>query len=144
MPTFRHILAATDFSETSARAVELARAMAAESGARLTVVHVCEVPADLQGGAIPYDLLVPAARAAQARVDEVVESLRGACPGAQALVKMGVAWEQILAVAAEARADLIVLGTHGRRGFAHAMMGSVAERVVRLSPVPVLTVRAGA
>ncbi len=52
-----------------------------------------------------------------------------------------VGWEEILAAAAETQADLIVMGTHGRRGFVHALLGRVAERVVRMSPVPVLTVR---
>ncbi len=52
-----------------------------------------------------------------------------------------MAWEEILAAARETRADLVVLGTHGRRGFAHALIGSVAERVVRLSPIAVPTAR---
>jgi hypothetical protein len=54
---------------------------------------------------------------------------------------LALAWEQILAAAAEMGADLVVVGTHGRRGLAHVILGSVAERVVQLSPVPVLTVR---
>lgn len=57
---------------------------------------------------------------------------------------MGVAWEQILAAATDVDANVIALGTHGRRGVAHAIMGSVAERVVRLSDIPVLTVRSRA
>ena len=56
-------------------------------------------------------------------------------------VRLGAPWEEILSVATERGADLVVVGTHGRRGFAHALMGSVAERVVRLSTIPVLTVR---
>jgi nucleotide-binding universal stress UspA family protein len=55
-------------------------------------------------------------------------------------VRSGKAWEQILEVAREVRADLIVVGSHGRKLIQRALLGSVAERVVRLSHVPVLTV----
>jgi nucleotide-binding universal stress UspA family protein len=141
MPTFKHIVAATDFSETSRAAVALARDLSCETGATLTVVHVCEVQGLSRGGPLPYDELAPVAARAQARIEELIASLRRACPGATALVKLGAPAEQILAVAADVRADLIVLGTHGRHGLAHAVLGSVAEKVVRAAPVPVLTVR---
>ena len=141
MPTFKHLLAATDFSEASRAAVEIARAMAGETGAALTVVHVCEVPGYSETGPIPYDLAIPVVTQAHAELDPLMTHVREACPGASSIVRIGAAPEQILAAAGDVRADLIVLGTHGRRGFSHAMMGSVAERVVRLSPVPVLTVR---
>jgi nucleotide-binding universal stress UspA family protein len=141
MATFRHILAATDFSATSRAAVELARAMASESDAALTVVHVCEVPGYSETGPIPYDVATPVALRAEEQLEPLMTHVRSACPRASGVVKIGSAAEQILAVAADVRADLVVLGTHGRRGFVHAVMGSVAERVVRLSPVPVLTVR---
>lgn len=141
MATFKHIVAATDFSEASRDALELARALAAETGAELTVVHVCEVPGYSETGPIAYDLVTPIAARAQEQMDALMDHVGRACPGARGLVKIGVAWEQLLGVAADVHADLLVMGTHGRRGFAHAVMGSVAERVVRLSPVPVLTVR---
>ena len=63
------------------------------------------------------------------------------CPSARGVLRQGVAWEQILENAKEAGADLLVIGTHGRRGVAHAFLGSVAVKVVRASPIPVLTVR---
>ncbi len=63
---------------------------------------------------------------------------------ASAVLRFGVASEEIVAAASDADADVIVVGTHGRRGLAHTILGSVAEHVVRLSPVPVLTVRAAA
>jgi nucleotide-binding universal stress UspA family protein len=141
MATFGHILAATDFSDVSRGALELAAALAGECGAELTLLHVCEISGYAQTGPIPYDLVTPAAEEAQARLDELLLSVREVCPRAKGLVKVGVAWEQILAVAADTRADLVVMGTHGRRGISHALVGSVAERVVRLSPVAVLTVR---
>ncbi|HVI96560.1 MAG TPA: universal stress protein [Anaeromyxobacter sp.] len=139
MGTFKHILAATDFSEASRPALDLAVSIARDSGADLTVVHTCEVP--------PYaditlvDLVTPLADVAQTKLDALLVAVRNVCPRTTGVLKVGVAWEQILAVAGEATSDLIILGTHGRRGVAHALMGSVAERVVRLSPIPVLTVR---
>lgn len=141
MPTFKHILAATDFSEASRAAVELARSMACECGASLTVVHVCELPVASMIAPVPYEVAAPMVQRAESQLAPIMAHVRKACPGASELVKLGAAAEEILATAAEVRADLVVLGTHGRRGFAHAMMGSVAEKVVRLSPVPVLTLR---
>ncbi len=140
MAIFRRILVATDFSDASQRALDLALAMVRESGANLYVVHVCEIPyyGDFT---YPVDLVTPLTDAAQGRLEELIASLRRASPDAKGVLKVGLAWEQILAVAAEERADVIVMGTHGRRGVAHAIMGSVAERVVRVSAIPVLTVR---
>jgi nucleotide-binding universal stress UspA family protein len=58
-------------------------------------------------------------------------------------VRVGVPYEEIVALARDERADLLVIGTRGRSGVPHALLGSVAERVVRLAPCPVLSVRAG-
>ncbi|BDG02278.1 universal stress protein [Anaeromyxobacter oryzae] len=140
MGPFKHVLAATDFSEASGRALEIAVAIAREPGVALTVMNTCEIPAYPETAA-PMDLITPLADAASERLAELMHSIRDVCPAARSAVRIGAAWEQILAAAAESGADLIVMGTHGRRGFAHAIIGSVAERVVRLSPVPVLTVR---
>ncbi len=144
MPIFQRIVVATDFSEASSGAVRLACAIAAEASAQLTVLNVCDVPGYVDTGPIPYDLATAFVATAQAHLDALLSPIRKTCPGARALVRIGVPWQEILAVAAESRADLIVIGTHGRRGVAHAVLGSVAEHVVRASPVPVLTVRNGA
>jgi nucleotide-binding universal stress UspA family protein len=72
--------------------------------------------------------------------DELVE-LKSKLPSAVAIFKKGVSWQQILAASEETGSDLIVMGTHGRQGLSHALIGSVAEKVVRLAHVPVLTVR---
>ena len=140
MATFQRIVVATDFSEVSAGAVRLACAIAAESGAELTVLHVCDVPGYAEAGPVPYELATEFVGTAQARLDALVAQLRTACPRAREVVRIGVPWQEILALASEERADLVVIGTHGRRGFAHAVLGSVAEHLVRTSPVPVLTV----
>jgi nucleotide-binding universal stress UspA family protein len=144
MAIFKHVLAATDFSEASERALALAVEMARSPGSDLTVVHTCEVPvyAYTDMSFAPLDLLSPIVDVAKEKLTELMGRLATVCPGAKSVLEVGVPWEQILGVAAETGADLIVMGTHGRRGVAHALLGSVAEKVVRLSPVPVLTVRA--
>jgi nucleotide-binding universal stress UspA family protein len=140
MATFKHVLAATDFSETSGRALEMAVGIARDAGAELSVVHVCEIP-PYTDFAAPLDLVTPASDLAQTKLDELLSSIRDVCPRVKGFVRLGAPWEEILSVATERGADLVVVGTHGRRGLAHALMGSVAERVVRLSTIPVLTVR---
>jgi nucleotide-binding universal stress UspA family protein len=143
MSVFKHVLAATDFSEASNAAIELAIAISKESGAGLTLLHTVEVPV-FPEAIPPVDLITPLSDAAWARLGTLLTSVQARVPGARRLLKVGAAWEQILAAAGEINADLVVLGTHGRRGVSHALMGSVAERVVRLSNVPVLTVRSPA
>ncbi len=138
-PVFRHVLLATDMSEASRPALERALDFARE-GAALDVVHVCELPPYADTGPTAFDFVTPIADVAQARLDEFLAPLYAACPGAKGAIRLGVAWEQILAAAADVGADLVVVGTHGRRGVAHALLGSVAERVVQLSAVPVLAV----
>jgi nucleotide-binding universal stress UspA family protein len=140
MAIFKHVLLATDFSEASTAAVDLAVAIARQEGAALSVVHVCELPV-LPEGVPPVDLVRAITAEAGARLDRFMASLEARFPGARPVMRTGSAWEEVLAASAEAGADLVVMGTHGRRGLVHAMLGSVAERVVRLSPVPVLTVR---
>lgn len=141
MSPFKHVLAATDFSETSRRALEVAVALAREPGVAITVVTTCEIPAYPDTTFTPVDLVTPLVDAAEARLAELMRGIHDVCPRAASRVRVGAAWEEILAAASEVGADLVVIGTHGRRGLAHALLGSVAERVVRMSPVPVLTVR---
>jgi nucleotide-binding universal stress UspA family protein len=142
MSLFRRILVPTDFSEPSQRALQVAIEMARGSGAELVVLHTCEIPTyAFVDMASPVDLLSPLSELAGQKLDELLKSLRAEFPGARGVLKVGVPWEQILAAISEVGADLVVMGTHGRRGAAHALLGSVAEKIVRLSPVPVLTVR---
>jgi nucleotide-binding universal stress UspA family protein len=74
-------------------------------------------------------------------LESALRDLKAKWPGSTALFKRGVAWRQILLAIEETAADLVVMGTHGRQGLSRALIGSIAEKVVRLSPVPVLTVR---
>jgi nucleotide-binding universal stress UspA family protein len=148
MAQVRRIIYASDFSRASrpafARAVELARATRAE----LIVMHVLVpvVPPVMTDGAyLPprmWDELEAGVRAsAKKQLDRLLEKARSAGIRASSLLAAGVAAEQIARVAKGKRADLLVLGTHGRTGFAKVVLGSVAARLVATAPCPVLTVR---
>jgi nucleotide-binding universal stress UspA family protein len=138
----QRILVAHDFSDTAQRALELALAMAEKLGASLTVVHAYEVPTYglPEGPTMTSEMMAQIERAARTALDGVVDRARR--PGAriEGVLRHGPAWSEIDAAAKDAGADLIVIGTHGRRGLARALLGSVAEKVVRTAPCPVLTV----
>ena len=139
---FTKILVGTDFSESASRAVEMAVDVASRYGAKLVVVHAWDVPSLGYGGMMqaPVDFITPIEEAARQQLEELTRELRKTKPDVEALLYRGVAWDRLLAAVDESKADLVVVGTHGRTGIRHALLGSVAERVVRLSPVPVLTV----
>jgi nucleotide-binding universal stress UspA family protein len=144
MNPLRRILVATDFSETAKLALDYAIAIAKPLDAEIVLMHAWEIPvyAFPDGAMIPgglFDGLEAASDEAlktQLKQHEKVGvKMRGA-------LRMGPAWREIRAVAEQEHADLIVIGTHGRRGVARFVLGSVAERVVRTAPCPVLTVGA--
>ena len=143
MATFTSILVPTDFSSAAEPALELGIRLARENRATLTLLHTWEVPMYAYSTVpfTPVDLLAPIEDAAKKQLDDKLAEVRKQIPDAKAILMRGFPPEQILAAAAEVKADLVVMGTHGRRGISHALLGSVAERVVRTSTVPVLTVR---
>jgi nucleotide-binding universal stress UspA family protein len=142
MPLFTHILVPTDFGEPSRRALDAAVELAKTFGASLTLMHTAEVSNYVAVGEGPMLLdITPIERAARAKLDEAVAEVRKRLPEARSLFAVGVAWERILDAIAHTKADLVVMGTHGRGGVRHLLLGSVTEKVVRASPVPVLTVR---
>jgi len=137
------ILVATDFSPSSQAAVRLATAVARRRGNSLFLVHVIEQPpidvAAMAMGATAWQKdFISAAEVAVAR--EASDIRQGGVP-VETRVALGSASGVILEIAAERRADLVVLGTHGRKGGAHLFLGSVAETVVRSSTCPVLVTR---
>lgn len=144
MSPFKHILVPTDFGEPSQRALEIALELAGTLGADLTIAHTCEIPAYAYPGLAmaPIDLLSPMEEVARKRLNELVSSLGQRCRSCKGVLKVGIPWEEILEVVKETQADLVIMGTHARHGVTHALLGSVAEKIVRMSPVPVLTVRA--
>lgn len=136
----RKILAPVDFSEASGKAVQYALAMAGEFGAEVILIHVIE----------PYPILpeLPAAAvemqaALETQAKSQMRHLESRITDVQcrSIVCVGNPARRIAAEASSQQADLIVLSTHGRTGFAHALLGSVAEHVVRIAPCPVLVVR---
>lgn len=145
---YQRILVPIDGSATSARGLKEALSLARTCRASVVVLHVLEYsPVMLEMATSTTWELVDRDLRAQAR--DLIDAAR-----AQALAQ-GVACEGhvvdaaalrvcdvVVAQASEHRCDLVVMGTHGRRGMAHALLGSDAERVIRLSPVPVLLVRA--
>jgi nucleotide-binding universal stress UspA family protein len=141
---FNHILVPIDFSPSSSAAIELALGMANQFDAQLTLVHVWELPIYPYMEMLTSSIDVTAAieKAANESLTSLLGEIQSRLPRTQGLLKMGVPSEQIVNALAESKADLLIMGTHGRRGVVHALMGSVAEKLVRISPVPVLTVRA--
>ena len=143
MKTFKHILVPTDFEPASRDALEHAVGIAKSFNARVTLLHVWEVPI------YPYmdfmlntTLISRVEEAATQRLGSALEQLRQELPSASAALKHGMPSGTILDAIDELEPDLIVMGTHGRQGVSHALLGSTAEKVVRSSKVPVLTVHA--
>lgn len=143
MVVFHHILVPVDFGESSERALATAVELAKRFDSRLTLLHICEIPPYAYSGMAmaPVDLLTPIEEAAAEQMSTTLAEVRKSYPGSDSLVRTGVAWQEILNAVDDVGADLLVLGTHGRSGVGHLLLGSVAEKVVRLSSIPVLTVR---
>ena len=144
MPSIRKILAPIDFSEVSNRSLDYAVDLAAQIKAAVSVVHVYEIPVyPFPEGAIitPPDVAADMADRAQKSLDAAVSARRHRGVEISGTLTNGSPREEIVRLAKEGNADLIVMGTHGRRGLPRALLGSVAERVIRTSDTPVLTIR---
>ena len=145
MNPIRNVLFATDFSSASRPAFRRAVALAAASRAVLWIGHVIPpAPRRVAGGALPrmYREMDAFIRSdAEKRLRALAELARLAGVRARPLLLRGVPHEAIRRAARARRADMIVLGTHGRTGVARFLVGSVASRVVATAPCPVLTVR---
>jgi nucleotide-binding universal stress UspA family protein len=141
----RQILAPTDFSEFSKQAVESARALAQTFGAKLLLLHVVELPAypieDFVPSSMSTTLLEDLERQASLDLAQVLPESPNATVEVIRQVAVGTPYRKIVEVAEAEKVDLIVMATHGRTGLGHLVMGSVAERVVRTAPCPVLTIR---
>ena len=140
------ILVPTDFSEGAGRALAWARTLAQAFRAEIVVLHVLELPltwTPLGGlGSIPTPLSTESVEQLTNEAQAILETVaRDAPEVTRRLLRKGHPREVILAVVQEVGAGAVVMGTHGRRGVSHLLIGSVAEHVVRHSPVPVWTVR---
>lgn len=148
MNTFKHILVPTDFGEAAGHALECAIEIAAKCGAKLTLFHASWLPPaayEAYGAhAAGIDWRADdVARAARKTLEDALERTRQRYPKVESEVAFGEPWHAILESVAARDVDLVVMGTHGRRGLSRAVLGSIAEKIVRLAPVPVLTVSAG-
>lgn len=144
MIDLKRILVPTDFTETSDHAIDWALDLAGKVGAAVTVMHGYELPIiGFPDGAIIATPSVAShiADASQAALDAAVKSLAARGFVVESLLREGVIWEEINAVAELIHADLIVIGTHGRKGLARALLGSVAENVIRTATRPVVSIR---
>jgi nucleotide-binding universal stress UspA family protein len=135
---FKHILAATDFSEPAARATDYAIELATKLGAKLTLFHAYPVPPVPYGSAFAV-VIDELAGLAYESMDKELAKVKTRVPHCNALVQPGSAGRGIVEAAEDVGADLIVLGTHGR-SWLGAPLGGVASRVIRIARVPVLTV----
>lgn len=144
MMAIRKILVPTDFSDCSEAALAYGRRMAEAFGASLHLLHVVQDPYTQPWAAEAFpaplgDLLVQWEEQAQKRMLDVLsETERGQVTIA---TQIGSPFFEIVRYAQEQQIDLIVIGTHGRGPIGHMLLGSVAEKVVRKAPCPVLTVR---
>jgi nucleotide-binding universal stress UspA family protein len=145
-PRLRRILVATDFSPPAQGALAWARLLSRTTGADVVLLHVVELSPEVLA-AVPEEILAPAvgARIREYLMGQAHRRLEAASrPEEGVEVRMGGVAHHILKAVQELHADLVCMGTHGRTGLAHFVLGSVAEPVVRRSPVPVLTVREAA
>jgi len=144
---FTKILLSTDFSGCSAEAAGMARSLAERFGSRVVVLHVLDEPATLDPmfrGDIPLEMLRSRMEQfARENMDAFLARHFSGFENFDTMLSTGIPYREIIGKAREVAADLIVIGTHGRTGVEHVIFGSTAEKVVRMAPCPVLTVRQG-
>jgi len=145
---FRRILVPTDFSTCSDSALELGANLAADQGAELIALHVVDLghvssKAVIHTAAHPEGILVGdhAIALATSEITRRLDRLGAKVLNRSSRISLGAPVRAICAAVAELGVDLVVMGTHGRGGLAHIVMGSVAEKVLRTAKIPVLTVR---
>lgn len=142
---FKKILFATDFSEGSDFAFRAALSLARKYDSKLTIIHIINEPVDLRGFYVPHISFDKLEEEIEQGAEKLMEKF---CrqhikdfENYETHVLPGIPYDEIIKKAKEFNADLIVLGTHGRTGLDHVLFGSTAEKVVRKSPIPVMTIR---
>lgn len=144
MTSLKRVLVGVDFEPPSLAALDWAIDLASQLGATITVLHAYEIPVV----GIPDGAFIASAEYAASLMNAADTALAAALSPRRSrgvaltgLIRQGVAWETIHQVADEVGADLIVVGTHGRKGLSHALLGSIAEKTIRAARRPVAVVR---
>jgi nucleotide-binding universal stress UspA family protein len=141
----QRILAPTDFSELSQQGLRSALELAETFGGKLLLLHVVEPPPYPVEGIVPSNLgatlLDDLERQASTDLAQMLPEAQRSKVEVTRRVVVGIPYRKIVEVAEEEKSDLIVMTTHGRTGLSHLVMGSVAEKIVRTAPCPVLTIR---
>lgn len=135
----KNILAPTDFSAHAEHAVGYAFELAAKCDAKVHLLHAYSPPLFPEGAIMAVEFLESLQKAAQEFLDKAAKPYENNPYMGRKILKLEDAREAIVRSAKDLEADLIVMGTQGRRGFRRALLGSVAEAVVRTSPCPVMT-----
>ncbi|NCC28152.1 MAG: universal stress protein [Gammaproteobacteria bacterium] len=144
MAEIKTLLFATDFSKGSARACDLARSLADTCGASLTLLHVINEFSDRNARKVSAEVYEKLAAEVEKNAVEDMQAFRDHYFKDMPVtteIAVGKSHEEIIRQAKKIGADLILMGTQGRAGIEKMLMGSTAEKVVRSSPIPVLTVR---
>lgn len=142
---WKKILCPVDFSDASRSALEVASELARRFDGEVTVFHAYPLP----GYTLPEGTVLPATGMLQELAEQTeallqrwkAEAIADGAPRVSSGKSVGEPAAEIVAAAEDGKYDAIVVGTHGRTGLAHVLLGSVAERVVRRAPMPVVTVR---
>jgi nucleotide-binding universal stress UspA family protein len=145
MPRIHHVLVPVDFSPHARRALEYGCELARRFEGRITILHAYTLP--------NYQLMEGSLSASPQAIAELITGIETALEKEQqaarqlgvanvaTLAREGRAVDEIIRAATELDADVIAMGTHGRSGLSHALLGSVTDKVIRNGPCPVLTVR---
>lgn len=145
MKEFKTILFATDFSENSEYAFDYALSMARKYQSLLAIVHIINEPVDLRGFYVPHisfeSLEEEIEEGARKMMEKFCSTHVRDYENYQTFIVPGIPYDEIIKKADDLKADLIIMGTQGRSGLDHVLFGSTAEKVVRKSPVPVMTIR---
>jgi nucleotide-binding universal stress UspA family protein len=142
--TIQHILVPMDFSAYAEQALDYAIGLADKLQARLTLLHVVHImPLGVAGGeaTLPYSYIVDLEEEVQEEMEQYRQRVQDAGLAVDLAIVHGIPFQHIIEVAQDKDVNLIVIGTHGRTGLQHMLLGSVAEKVVRLAPCPVLVAR---
>lgn len=143
MINFKKILCPIDHSDGSKEALKYAVSFAIKEKAKLYLLHVIDIRTfdeniDLMAKQIPDDEKIKQMKTKL--IECIPEEIRNDMQ-LEALVVQGIPFVEIISIAKKDKVDMIVIGTHGRTGLTHIMLGSVSEKVVRKAPCPVLTVK---